>query len=214
MSRSRGRTGAFATAAVAIALTGGCGVHPGAAADVDGTRIALDEVDSYTAALCLASTAFAETQPNAPGAQPVARQDLRQQVVGVLVRLELARNAAEELGVEVAAADIAVDEEDPQIQAVIQELDESQGEDLVELFGKSQELTALHAAIGQEVDPQGSTPDPVSAGQEYVAERVAESDITVDPRIGLDSDLELSTDENLSVTGGDEPELSPTQTCG
>jgi len=189
-------------------------VHPGAAADVDGTRIALDEVDSYTEALCLASTAFAETQPNAPGAQPVARQDLRQQVVGVLVRLELARNAAEELGVEVAAADIAVDEEDPQIQAVIQELDESQGEDLVELFGKSQELTALHAAIGQEVDPQGSTPDPVSAGQEYVAERVAESDITVNPRIGLDSDLELSTDENLSVTGGDEPELSPTQTCG
>jgi hypothetical protein len=196
----------------AVVLAGGCGVHPGAAADVNGTRIALDEVDAYTAVLCDATTAFAETQPNAPGAEPVGRQELRQQIVGVLVRLELARDAADDLGVEVSPADLAIDEE--ALPPVVGELDDDQQETLVELFGKSQELSAINAAIGQDVDPEGRTPDPVAVGQEYVAERIAEADISVDPRIGLDSDLEASTDQNLSVAGGDEPELPSTQMCG
>ncbi|MDQ3628779.1 MAG: SurA N-terminal domain-containing protein [Actinomycetota bacterium] len=208
MDSSRGRAG---VALAAIALAGGCGVHPGAAADVNGTRIDLDEVDGYTAALCDASTAFAEAQPNASGAQPVGRQELRAQVVGVLVRLELARDAADELGVEVSPADIAIDESD--LPPVVQELDGDQQDTLLELFAKSQELSAIHAAIGQEVDPEGATPDPVAAGQEYVAEKVSGAEITLDPRIGLDSDLEAST-ESLSVSAGDEPELPPTQTCG
>ena len=209
MSWSRGRV---AVVVAAVVLAGGCGVHPGAAADVNGTRIALDEVDAYTAALCDATTAFAETQPNAPGAEPVGSQELRQQIVGVLVRLELARDAADDLGVEVSPADLAIDEE--ALPPVVGELDDDQQETLVELFGKSQELSAINAAIGQDVDPEGRTPDPVAVGQEYVAERIAAADISVDPRIGLDSDLEASTDQNLSVAGGDEPELPSTQMCG
>ncbi len=209
MSWSRGRV---AVVAVAVVLAGGCGVHPGAAADVNGTRIALEEVDDYTAALCEATTAFAEGQPNTPGAQPVSRQELRQQIVGVLIRLELARDAADDLGVEVSPADLAIDEDS--LPPVVGELDEDQQETLVELFGKSQELSAINAAIGQDVDPEGTTPDPVAAGQEYVAERIPEADITLDPRIGLGSDLEPETDQGLSVSAGDEPELPSTQTCG
>ena len=213
-SSSRRRAGAVAAAAAVIGLGGGCGVHPGAAAEVDGTRIALDEVDVYTAALCDSVTAFTQAQPNAPGAQPVGRQELRQQVVGLLVRLELTRDAAEDLGVEVSPADLVVDEDDPALQAAIEALGEGQQETLLELFDKSQELEVLNAAIGQDVDPEGTTPDPVSAGREYVTELVSEADINVDPRVGLDSDLDVSTGQNLSVSGGDEPELSPTQTCG
>lgn len=205
------RRRAIAVVAVVV-LAGGCGVHPGAAAEVNGTRIALEDVDGYTAALCDATTAFAEGDASAPGAQPVRRQELRQQIVGVLVRLELARDAADELGVEVSPADLAIDEE--ALPPVIGELDGGQQETLLELFGKSQELNAINAAIGQDVDPRGETPDPVAVGQEYVAKRIPGADITLDPRIGLDSELEATPEDSLSVSGGDEPELPPTQTCG
>lgn len=202
----------MAAAVAAIALAGGCGTHPGAAADVDGTRIALNDVDAYTEALCEATTAFAGTAANTVGAEAVNRQELRQQIVGVLVRLELARDAADDLGVEVSAADLDVDEE--ALPPVVQDLEADQRDALVELFGYSQELNAINAAIGTEVDPDGESPDPVAAGQDYVNERLPDADITVDPRIGLDSGLEVSDDQGMSVLGGEAPELPATQTCG
>lgn len=211
MNWSSRRAGVVATAAAVLAVSVGCGVHPGAAADVDGTRIALDDVDRYTEAFCDATSAFAESQPGAAGAQPVERQELRQQVAGVLIRLELAREVAEDLDVEVAPSELAVDE--AALPPAIQELEDDQRETLVELFGQSQELSVLYGAIGEEVDPDGANPDPVAAGQEYVAEQTSDADISVDPRIGLDDDLEVSDGSGLSVSGG-EQELSPAQTCG
>jgi len=191
--------------AAALLLTA-CGqVHPGAAAVVDGTRISLDEVDSLSEAYCRANLAIAEAQ-----GQPVTPErgvESRRRVLGGMLQLEIARRAADSLGVEVEASSYAVDE--AEFAELLDAVGDEHADDVVTLVRMNAETNALLLAIGahelgqdaSEVDPEQAGP----AGQELVSEFGRDLEIDIDPRLGLSPDgAVLPETGSLSVAVSEE----------
>jgi len=167
----------------AVALTGCGDVSPGAAATVDGTTIPLDQVDEIARSVCSAELSYADY--NETEWQPLPTSYYRDNVLGVLINEELARNAAEELDLEVPDS-LSQPPDSEDLEAIFARLDaddEAAFRDYLAVFGR---LQALYFAIGQD---QGGAQaaggqQATSAGQAYVADYAEEQQVELDPRFG------------------------------
>lgn len=82
-------------APAALLLAAGCSIHPGAAAVVDGTTIAMERVEALTPSACRALSP--------PGSPPLAMSAARRQVLVDLVVLDIARAEAARRGIRLRA---------------------------------------------------------------------------------------------------------------
>ncbi len=226
-SSSRRRRSQALAACVGVALLGACGdIHPGAAADVAGYRISMGQADAYTHAFCKALPLIAVA--NGQANTVTAAQGARAYVVGALVQNRLTELAAQQVGVSLPApADYAVDPK--QYEVVTNDLSSTDAADFLALVTKSKETSLLLTEIGQTM-PKGTNPtDAQRIGRSYVANFAKSVDISIDPRIGLSSDLgSVDRSGSLSVAVSDgaviptaDPALSKAvaalpaeQTCG
>lgn len=192
-----------ALVASSAALLAGCGgVHPGAAADLDGYRIPLETVDAQTAALCAVG-------PQALGVaegQQVDVRSLRQYVLDEQMGLRQAELAAEELGLEVPMRESSLEELEQVLAsrgASTEGLAPEEVEAFVAFAQDSQRAAQLRSAVDEELTGQ-----PPAAGQEISAETMelleAQVDVAeVDPRFGADAassgSLSVPVSENAQV---------------
>lgn len=204
--RHQRRPARLAGLAAAGLVLSACGqVHPGAAAVVGGTRIPMDEVDTLSVAFCRATVAnsISQSQPVVP-AEGI---DSRRTVVGLLLQLEIARQAAESLGVTAEPSTYVADEQS--FQPLLDAVGEEYADDVARLFRVTGETGALQVAIGAhqlgedvaDVDPQQAQ----QGGEEYMAEFGADVDIEIDPRFALAPDGQvLAETGSLSVPVSEE----------
>lgn len=173
----------------------GCGsVHPGAAATIDGVRIPLDDVDEIARVYCLASA----TQGAGSSLAGVDMIGLRRQSVADLMAGELADRIAEERGYEIELPSIPAADRD--------QLAEMFGDDIdaaMELIRRNQRTTQIAIEMGREAEPNVEDENQlVQIGQQQLAESIADRDVSVDPRFGLDETLQQVGDTgSLSVAG-------------
>lgn len=192
--------------AAAMLALGACGqVHPGAAAVVGGTRIPMDEVDTLSAAYCRATVAIANSQGQP--ADPAEGIASRRTVLGALLQLEIARQAAGSLGVEAEPSTYVADPRS--FQPLLDSVGEQYADEVSQLVGVTGETTALQVAIGaHQLDQDMAEVDQQEAqqtGQEYVAEYGADVDVEIDPRFGLAPDGQvLAETGSLSVPVSEE----------
>ncbi|CAN5889888.1 hypothetical protein BH20ACT6_BH20ACT6_22190 [soil metagenome] len=216
---------AAAVAAAGLALGGCGGVNPGAAAAVDGETIPLSKVDAMARAFCAADIASAKLQNQPPTPRDTA--EYRNRVLGTLVNAEVAANVVDELGIDVPASasesDLSQFEE---LFALMSDEEAAALRDYIEVFG---ELDASTRAIGRDQGGGGVAGDPeaaIAAGQEFLVERAADSDIELDPRfgdlaegqvVGGSGSLSVPVDDEdgsgASTAGGTDADSPASQVC-
>lgn len=185
---------------VLVALTACGSVHPGAAAVIEDTRISFDEVDPLSEAYCQATIAIANSQGSPPEPRPGI--DARRTVVTTLLQLEIARRAADSLGVTVEPSAYTANEQ--QYEPLLEAVGEEYADEVSQLIRANAEAVALQTAIGahrlgQDVSAVDQE-QALQAGQEYIAEYGSGLDIEIDPRLGLSSSGEvLAETGSLSV---------------
>ncbi|WP_040320223.1 hypothetical protein [Aeromicrobium marinum] len=199
----------------ALLLAGCGGISPGAAAVVEGQRIAMSDVDDAAVAVCLL---------NAGPDGAVDGADARRQAVSTYVLLEVARNLAAEQDLRIAANDRQVTAEQRR------ELAELAGDDVevevvVEVVEANREILAIADALGARETGlrPGDTTDPEQidqirqAGSAVISDAVAAADVEFDPRFNLDTGGALvGPSGGLAAASGDpvDPAALPaTQRC-
>jgi hypothetical protein len=188
-----------ALAAAATVLVAGCGAaHPGAAADVDGYRIAMDTVNEQAAALCLAPALLGVADGD-----KLDRSTSRRAVVGVKVQLRMAELAAEELGINVPPPQVTEDELAGQ-GIPIGEYGESETQAMLEFWGEFRHMSELVQQISEQLGEETGAEGEELQSQvfAYLEEQV--DDVDIDPRVGLEGDLTpTSPSGSLSVPVSD-----------
>lgn len=189
-----------ALVAPAALLLAACStVHPGAAAVVDGERIALSDVDATASAYCLLTSAQG---------QQVDAATLRRQAVADHVALGVARDLAEERGVRVPQSSWRVP------AAGREQLAEQVGRDDVDDVVRAAELNGRLFATLEALGGPGGGAEPAEqlddaqrqeAGRALVAEELARRDVELDPRLGLDASLAEATSRSALAVSTGEP---------
>ncbi len=197
---------------VALGLSACGGVHPGAAAVVDGRVISMETLDRTADVYCLVTARSAQQ-----GAQQVDNAQVRRQAANDLVMHQVARKVVEERGITV----------DPTLTELpasqVESIRAAFGDDadeVVTVFRRSQRLYAELIAIG--ADETGRTPnqdilDPLAqAGQQAVLDAYPTYDVTFASRLGLSDDGQPDGGVgSLSVPGpGDEKATPPSGPVG
>lgn len=201
----------------AIALAACSGVHPGSAAVVDGETISMGTVDKAAAAYCKLSLAVAKQQ----GTGAVNSSDTRRQSVADLVTYAVAKKLVKE-------RDLAIDPNSYVITAAQREqIDKAfPGADLKQIsqaIERSQETYAIALALGEESTFKRATDansaEIEKAGRAEIAKAMKASDISIDPRFGLDDATKKIDDTGslsvAAVTAGkvDPAEVPAAQRC-
>jgi hypothetical protein len=191
MSKTR-----LAVLAGAALLMAGCGpVNPGAAAVVDGTRIAISDVDDAAHVYCTASLAGEGGSP--AGIDSVA---LRRQSLADLVAGAVADRVAADRDYRVTVPTLG-GEEKAQLETMFgDEMDEA-----MTLIERNQRTGVIATQMARQADASITGDEQLlQAGQQLLAQETAESDISVDPRFGLDQTVQqISETGSLSVAGGE-----------
>lgn len=187
--RARGvRLVAAALALVAGALAGcGADLHPGTAAVVNGTSISQTEVDELVTAACEYTELSREQSGNAGGSPSLARSGLRATLVDALIRFELTRAKADELGVSVSDAQVAkLASGNPMPEGI----DESDEKLLSEFFRDAARAQLLQGVIGAHLkdpsvtDAADVTQEDVDAAADYLDSYAKKADVELNPRYG------------------------------
>lgn len=212
MSSTRGARGALrvAGAALTVALTlglTGCGVtgtsfQPGVAADVDGTVVSTGRVDSLVGSYCEAIQSVLGQDNNV-----VPLSFFRSGVAGQLALVTAAEQMAEDYGVEPTSDyDRAVSD----IEGQTSELTESQRDAVIEIEAGSTYINAVESAVGAQLLGEEGVADPgpdasVERGVEAFTEWLADHDIRLNPRYGIELDgAAINTrDQQVSVAVSD-----------
>lgn len=198
------RVGMAAAAMLALSACGS--MHPGAAVVVGSESVSVDKVDDLAENLCEAIGASGQT--GAGG------KDARQQAANLMLTLTAAREAADDLGIEVEPSQYAVTGDDT--AALEQQFPDSDVDQLENVIAISKESSALVTAIGEDQAGAGaSAEDAQSAGQAYLQDFIADADVSIDPRYGLDDSGQPKDDaDSLSVRVTEPAEDLPTsQQC-
>lgn len=198
------RVGMAAAAMLALSACGS--VHPGAAVVVGNDSVSADKVDDLAENLCEAIGASGQTG--------VGGKDARQQAANLMLTLTAARQAADELGVEVEPSQYAVTGDDT--DALEAQFPDADTDELAKIIAISKETGALVTAIGEDqAGTDASAKDAQAAGQQYLQEFLADADVSIDPRYGLDDTGQPKEDaDSLSVRVTDPAEdLPSTQQC-
>ncbi|MGH3359500.1 MAG: hypothetical protein ACRDO7_11905 [Nocardioidaceae bacterium] len=193
-------------AAAAVLAVGACGTHPGSAVVVGDESVSTEVVDDLAGNLCEAVSASGQTD--------VTGADARQQAASLMLTLTAARQAADDLGVEVPPNDYALtSDEEANLAAQFPDADLAKITTLVEI-GK--ESSAIVAAIGEEQAGSGASDEDLqAAGQQYLQGFIDDADVEVDPRYGLDDTGQAVDTDSLSVSVSEsEQEVPASQQCG
>ncbi|WP_292040464.1 MULTISPECIES: hypothetical protein [Bacteria] len=192
MSKTR-----LAVLGLAALLIAGCGpVHPGAAAVVDGTRIPMSDVDDVAAVYCAAS----QSDGSAGAQAGIDSVGLRRQAMADLLAGEVADQIARERDYDIQVP--AVPEAD---RAQLAEMFGDGLDDALRLIDRNQRTSAIVAEMAREQNPQVQDEEQLlQAGQQLLSQAVADVDISVDPRFGLDQTLQqVAQTGSLSVAAID-----------
>ena len=195
-------------AVTSVVLLAGCSgsVHPGSAAVVDGTSVSFSEADRYAAVFCELTLLQAQQQ----GQDSVDNALVRRQAVAELVAGVVATDLAEREGITVPRGAYAFTA-DQRAQAE-QALPDADIDRVVEVLEAGQRTFAIAQVLGER--ETGQTADETNAdqlqqvGREILAQAVADADVDVDPRFGLDDTAQqVATSGSLSVPA--DPEAVP-----
>lgn len=193
-------------AAAAVLVVGACGsMHPGSAVVVGDESTSVEQVDDLAQSLCEAVAAS--------GQGDVTGADARQQAATTMLNLMAAREAADELGIDVPPKDIELTrDEKANLKQQFPDADLKQITHLVEL-GK--ETGAIVSAIGaEEAGSDASDQQVQQAGQKYLQDYIKSADVNVDPRYGLDGEGQPVDTESLSVKVSKDDDAPASQQCG
>lgn len=171
---------------VALGLLAGCGsnLHPGAAANVNGSVLSQSEVDDIVGAACRYITLQnqASTTP-----QQFSVSQLRATVTSSLISFDLLDGAVDDLGLTIRDADV----EALAAQSTLPEgLSSSDSALLDEFFTDAaqsevtQETVGAHLKDSSVTDSGDATSDDVGASTDYVKKYFGEQDVTVNPGYG------------------------------
>jgi len=195
MSKTR-----LAVLGLAALLLAGCGpVHPGAAAVVGDTRIPMSDVDDVASVYCAASRQQAQ-QAQQGGAGAVDNVALRRQSLADLLVGEVADQIAQERDFTIEVPALTAQDKEQ-----LEQLFGDQVDAAVELVERNQRTSAIAIELGREAAPEVTDEEQlVQAGQQLLAQEIAEFDVSVDPRFGLDETIQqVSESGSLSVPGGE-----------
>ncbi|MFY0407485.1 hypothetical protein [Solicola sp. PLA-1-18] len=214
----------LAAAAAGVLVLAGCGgIKPGVAVEVDGASLSMRQLDDRSADYCVITGAGGQDPASGQGA--AATGDARRAVASSFIVARLAERAAR-------AEDVTVPPSRSQIApAQLAAARQALGADTVArvrgLLDEQARTSALVAALGAKdtgFDYAGSTDAQVQAAEQQLLQAgsaqlqkaLGEADITVDPRIGLDTSSLQPTGRtgSLSVAVSRLPNNLPAgQTC-
>ena len=188
---SKSRVVVFGVAALLLAACGP--VHPGSAAVVDGDRISMQQVDDYAESYCLISLLNAAQS----GTTAIDNSMIRRQAVSDLVVASVADSIAAEENYKVAIPEMPAED-----LAQITELFGSDAEAVLALIERNQRISAIATEVakdaGVKVEDETALPQ---AGFELLTQAAAKADVSIDPRFGLDDDVQpVAETGSLSVS--------------
>lgn len=181
---------------VALALAA-CGpVHPGAAAVVDGDRIEMSDVDDVAAVYCAASLSGGAEQQQDQAQAGIDMIGLRRQAMADLLAGRVADSVAQERDYDIVAPKVSGDD-----RAQLETMFGDGVDDAVALVERNQRTSAIVVEMAREQNPELTDEQQLlQAGQQLLSQAVADLDIEVDPRFGLDKTLQQITETgSLSV---------------
>jgi hypothetical protein len=179
-------------AGAALALSG-CGLHPGAAAVVDGVTISDSQVDDTAAALCSNTLANAKAQGQPKPA--LASRGARQAAVRFMVDAELAREFAKAKGITPPQSDVsaALAQNEQAITALPKDL-QPVFRDF--LRGYVEEQLILREAGRKSLGGSPTDEQAITEGSRLRQKWASSVDVEVDPRFGT------WTKGTLAASGG------------
>lgn len=200
-----------------LALTACAGVSPGSAAVVDGESISMKKADKASAAYCKLSLAVAAQQ----GAPAVSAADSRRQAISDLITYAVAKKVEKQRGVAVDPTTYVItDTQKAQIVKAFPGGDLAQISHAIE---RSQEIYAIIIALGKASTGEVMANDTKAAieqsGQAEITRAYTSSDISIDPRFGLnDLTKKIGDTGSLSIAAvtkanNDPAKLPATQRC-
>lgn len=200
-----------------IALTACAGVNPGSAAVVDGESISMKTVDEASTAYCKLSLSVAAQQ----GVKTVSSGDSRRQAITDLIMYAVAKKVEKQRGVAVDPTTYVITAaQKTQIAQAFPRADLTQIGDAIE---RSQETYSIIVALGQASTGRVMADDTKAAiekaGQADIVKAYKSSDISIDPRFGLnDLTQKIGDTGSLSIaevagTEADPSGLPPAQRC-
>lgn len=194
---------------MSVVLLAGCGVagtefHPGVAAQVGDDTITTKHVDQVTDDYCAALEVVTKGQPGAAAqpAQPL-RYFSHEFASGLIIR-SAAEQLAEDYDVEPSGSyksDLA------QLMPQLVDLNDAQRDAVVEVIGaQSYAQDVLTVIGGTELAKDGKTDvtdeDKYAAGQEILAQWVADHDVEINPKYGIEFGTSTQVDTDLSYALG------------
>ena len=193
--------------ATSVVLLAGCGVagtqfSPGVAAEVGDQTISTKQLDEVTADFCAAAEADSEGEP---GRVPQPLRSLAQRFVVVLINKAIVEQLAEDYDVEPSAEYTGYL---AQLENELAELDDDQRAAAVEILGAqayAEDVLPTIGGIELAKEDGGATEDAdeQAAGQEVLEEWVADHDVKINPRYGIDFETGAPIDADLSYPAGE-----------
>ena len=167
----------------AIALTACAGVNPGSAAVVDGESISMKTADEASTAYCKLSLSVAAQQ----GVKTLSSGDSRRQAITDLIMYAVAKKVEKQRGVAVNPTTyVLTNTQKAQIAQAFPRADLTQIGAAIE---RSQQTYSIIVALGQastgEVMANDTKAAIEKAGQADILTAYKSSDISIDPRFGL-----------------------------
>lgn len=200
------RSAALGVAAIALAACSS--VHPGSAAVVDGESISMSKVDKTSAAYCKIALVVGEPQ----GVTAVNASDTRRQSVADLITYIVAKKLVKERHLQLNPSTYVIpDDQKAEIARAFPGVDRQQINEAIE---RSQETYAVIVALGESVIgekvSQANATQVETAGLAEITKAIKSSDISIDPRFGLD-DLtnQIADTGSLSIAEVTEAKVDP-----
>lgn len=185
-------------AGVATLLTACGSIHPGSAAVVGGEAISMGTADEASAAYCKLSLVVARQQ----GVKDVSAADTRRQAITDLITYKVAMKIAKQRHLNIDPATYVVsDKQSAQIEKSFGNTDLGQIRDAIQ---RSQYTYEVTVALGQidtgKTFSTATQAEIEKAGSAEIAASLKASDISIDPRFGLDDVAkQISQTGSLSV---------------
>ena len=195
--------------AASVVLLTGCGVagtqfHPGVAAQVGDDTITTKHVDQVTTDFCSAAEADAKAQPDAGALEPQPLRPLVARFTLDLINQAAVEQLADDYDVEPTSA---YKSRLAQLEPQLTKLNDAQHDAVVEILGARYYLPDVLTTIGGiELDEQGtsdaSDEDKLAAGQDVLKKWIADHDVEVNPKYGIDVENSQQVDTDLSYAAG------------
>ena len=195
--------------ATSVLLLSGCGVagtdfNPGVAAQVGDDTITTKHVDQVTTEYCAALEVVTKGQPNAGGTPAQPLRYFTHEFASQLITRSAAEQLADDLGVEPTGtykSDLA------QLMPQLEDLSDAQRDAVVEIIGAQAYAQDVLTVIGgDELAKDGTTDatdeDKYAAGQDALAKWVADNDVEVNPKYGIELGTQTQVDTDLSYALG------------